>query len=172
MIKFLAAALALACAAAAQQQPDLEKQRQAMKKLEFLAGKWSGDATVQRGPGQPIKVRQSESVEYKLDGLALLVEGAGRDPASGKVVFTALAVISYDDAAGVYRFRAYNEGRYLDTELKVGDSSFEWTRQAGPASVKYTMRLDSEGSWVETGDVTVGSAPPRRVVDMHLKRER
>src|SRR3954451_7872220 len=32
------------------QQPNLAAQREAMKKLEFLAGKWSGEGTVVRGP--------------------------------------------------------------------------------------------------------------------------
>ncbi len=41
-------------------------------------------------------------------------------------MFRALATVSYDDAAGVYHFRAYNEGSYLDTELKVAVNGFEW----------------------------------------------
>ena len=88
------------------QQPNVTAQREAMKKLEFLAGKWSGDALVSRGPGQPMKVVQSENIQFKLDGLVLLLEGTGRN-ADGRIVFQALATVSYDDAASVYRFRSY-----------------------------------------------------------------
>jgi hypothetical protein len=51
--------------------------------------------------------------------LVLLIEGTGRNPDSGEVMFRALATVAYDDVAGVYHFRAYNEGSYLDTGLKV-----------------------------------------------------
>ena len=105
------------------QQPNVAAQREAMKKLDFLAGKWSGDALVSRGPGEPMKVVQSENIQLKLDGLVLLIEGTARNP-DGKIVFQALATVSYDDSTSVYRFRSYNDGRYLETELKVIPQGF------------------------------------------------
>src|SRR6185295_14653723 len=86
------------------QQPNTTAQREAMKKLDFLVGKWSGDASVWRGPGEPMKIRQSEEIEYRLEGLVMLVQGTGRN-AEGKIVFQALATISYDEQAGTYKFR-------------------------------------------------------------------
>jgi hypothetical protein len=127
----------VACAVVAygQRQPDLTAQRDAMKKLDFLVGKWSGEASVIRGPGEPMKLTQTEEVQFKLDGLVMLVEGTGRDSA-GQVVFRALATIAYDDTAGVYRFRAYNDGRYLDTELTVTPGGFSWGYEAGSLKVQ------------------------------------
>src|SRR6202140_689816 len=49
--------------------PDLEAQRAAMKKLQFLAGKWAGEARLFRGPGGPVIWTQTEEAHYKLDGL-------------------------------------------------------------------------------------------------------
>src|SRR5262245_34320645 len=119
--------LSVAAVTCAQPQPpNLAVQREAMKKLEFLIGKWSGEASGVKGRGATFRVQQSEDVQYKLDGLVMLVEGTGRDAATGNVSFRALATISYDDAAAQYRIRAYNDGRYLDTELKVLDKGFEW----------------------------------------------
>ena len=141
-----------------------------MKKLAFLVGTWSGDAMVVRGPGQTIKVHQTEEVKYRLDGLVLLVEGTGHNDA-GDVVFNAFAVISYDDAAHEYRFRSYNDGRYLDTDLKVPENGFEWGYKAGPATVRFTMHLNDKGAWVEVGDVTMGTNPPRRTFDMTVRRK-
>jgi len=60
-------------------QPDIEAQRAAMKKLEFLVGEWSGEASVLRGPGQFADLTQTESVRFTLDGLVLMIEGVGRD---------------------------------------------------------------------------------------------
>ena len=141
-----------------------------MKKLEFLVGKWAGDATVVRGPGEPMKLRQSEDIQYKLDGLVMLVEGTGRN-AEGRIVFGALATISYDDTTSTYRFRAYNDGRYLDTELTVTPGGFAWGYTAGSVKVGNTMHLDEKGQWVETTEAIVGSSPPRRAVEMTLQRQ-
>ena len=162
--------LSLAACAAAQRKPDLAAQREAMKKLSFLAGKWSGNALVTRGPGEPLRIRQSEEVQYKLDGLALLVEGTGRN-AEGQIVFQALAVISYDEAARTYRFRSYNDGRYLDTELKVSPRGFAWGFAAGPVRVNNAMRINEKGESEETTEAVRGSAAPMRMVEMKLERQ-
>src|SRR5882672_3909034 len=159
--------VALICSA---QQPNVAAQRDAMKKLEFLAGKWSGDALVSRGPGEPMKVVQSENVQFKLDGLVLLIEGTGRS-ADGKVVFQALATVSYDDSTSIYRFRAYNDGRYLDTELKVIPQGFMWGFEAGPLKVSNSMRFNEKGEGVEVTESAYGSTPPRKSVEMVLKRQ-
>jgi hypothetical protein len=163
---------AIACTAFAQpQRPNVTAQGEAMKKLAFLVGTWTGDATTVR-PNQKIKVKQTEEVSYKLGGLVLLIEGTGRNPDSGDVMFRALATVSYDDAAGVYHFRAYNEGSYLDAELKVPDRGFEWGYKAGSAQIAFVMKLNDLGDWVETGDVIVGNAPAQRFFDMTVRKQK
>jgi hypothetical protein len=146
-------------------------QRDAMKKLAFLVGTWTGDATTMR-PNQAIKVKQTEQVSYKLDGLVMLIEGTGRNPDTNDVMFRALATVSFDDAAGVYHFRAYNDGNYLDTELKVPENGFEWSYKAGPAQIAFTMKLNDKGDWVETGAATVGNAPPQQFFDMTVHKQK
>jgi hypothetical protein len=155
----------------AAQQPvwnSVDAQREAMRKISFLAGHWSGPVTIVRGPGEPLHLTQTEDVEYKLDGLVLLVEGKSTSP-DGKVLFSALATITYDDASHTYRFRAYHDGHYLDTELSVPANGFSWSFTAGPAHIVNTMRLTSKGEWEEVTEVTVGSNPPHRSVDMLLQ---
>ena len=63
-----------------------------MKKLEFLVGDWSGEATVLRGPGQFVELAQTESVQFKLDGLVLVIEGTGRTKTDGKPTLQALGI--------------------------------------------------------------------------------
>ena len=152
------------------QQPNVAAQREAMKKLEFLAGKWSGDALVSRGPGEPMKIVQSENIQFKLDGLVLLLEGTGRN-SDGKIVFQALATVSYDDSTSVYRFRSYSDGHYLETELKVIPQGFMWGFEAGPLKVTNSMRLNEKGEWVEVTESAYGSTPPRKSFEMVLKRQ-
>jgi hypothetical protein len=150
--------------------PGPEIQREAMHKLAFLAGHWSGPISVSRGPGEQAKLTQTEEIQYKLDGLVLLIEGSSRD-SSGNVQFNALATISYDDAAHAYRIRAYHDGHYLDTELTVAADSFSWGFDSGPAHIANTMHLTGKGEWAETTDVSVGGNPPHRSVDMLLQHQ-
>lgn len=157
----------------AAQQPgsnSVDAQREAMHKLSFLAGHWSGPVTIFRGPGEPLHLTQTEDVEYKLDGLVLLVDGKSTST-DGKVQFSALATVAYDDASDTYRFRAYHDGRYLDAELSVPVKGFSWSFAAGPAHIVNTMHLTAKDEWDETTETTVGSNPPHRSVEMLLQRQ-
>lgn len=171
--RMVAAALAwalLGTIMAAQQPPGgAQDQRAAMQKLAFLAGSWSGPVTVVRGPGEPLRLKQSENVEFKLNGLVLLIEGHSISE-DGKTQFEALATVAYDDATRTYRIRAYNGGHYIDTELSVVGDGFSWGFQAGPAHVINTMRLNPGGQWQETTEATMGNNPAQKSVEMVLDR--
>src|SRR5262245_15484163 len=104
--------------AQAPQIPNIDAQRAAMKKLSFLVGEWAGEASVLRGPGQVVDLDQSEVAQFKLDGLVLMIEGVGRSKPDGKSMLQALGLISFDDASGTYRMRAFNDGRWLETEVQ------------------------------------------------------
>jgi hypothetical protein len=156
--------------AASSSPSPIQLERAAMQKLAFLVGHWSGPITVFAGPGEPLHLTQTEDVQLKLDGLVLLVEGKSTTP-DGKVAFNALATVAYDDATHAYRFRAYNAGRYLDTELAVPANGFSWGFDAGPAHIANTMHLTEKGEWSETTDATVGANPPHRSVEMLLTRQ-
>lgn len=152
------------------QRPDPARHKEAMQKLAFLVGTWKGDGTVIMGPGEPLRLEQTEEVQWKLDGLVLLVEGTGRNRATGKVEFNALATIAYDERTGTYRFRAYSSGNYLDTELRVTPNGFEWDLPAGPGKVRHVMKLTESGEWFEVGDLEMPNAPARRTVELRVKR--
>ena len=168
----VATLISLNFALAAQQPPskEVEIQREAMQKLAFLGGKWSGPVTIVRGPGEPLRMIQTEEVQYKLDGLVLLVEGksSGSD---GKPQFSALATISFDDASKTYRIRAFNDGHYLDNELTVLPDGFAWGFDSGQAHIQNTMRLTAKREWQETTEVVLGNSPPRRSVEMLLQHQ-
>jgi len=102
--------------------PDIDAQRAAMKKLDFLIGKWTGEARVLRGPGVSVEMIQTEEAQYKRDGLVLLIEGVGRARSDGKPALQALGMVSWDDEAETYRVRAFNDGRFLETEVRLLDS--------------------------------------------------
>jgi hypothetical protein len=154
--------------------PDTELQRSAMKKLSFLVGKWSGEARILRGSGESLELVQTEEAQYKLDGLVLMIEGIGRNKTDGKVALQALGVVSYDDEAGTYHMRAYNDGRYLETELKLADNGkgITWGFVLGEIKTSSLLRIDEKGQWKESTEITIGSQSPRKFIELTVTPQR
>jgi hypothetical protein len=151
---------------------NVEAQPTAMKKLEFLVGEWSGEATVLRGPGQFAEMAQTESAHFKLDGLVLMIEGVGRAKPDGKVSLQALGLISFDDEIGAYKMRAFNDGRWLETEVKMADSgnSISWGFSVGAFKTATVLRINENGEWTEHGELIIGERPPQKMMDLKVRR--
>jgi hypothetical protein len=154
--------------------PNLEAQRAAMKKLEFMVGKWAGEARLVRGPGEPVSLTQTEEAQYKLEGLILLIEGVGRSKVDRKPVLQALGVVSYDDESGNYRMRAFNDGRFLETEVKLLDNGkgITWGFALGQIRTSSVMRISEGGDWTELTEITIGSEPPKRFMELTVSKQR
>jgi hypothetical protein len=153
--------------------PDLDKQRAAMKKLTFLVGKWSGQAHVQRGPGEPVLLLQTEEVQYKLDGLVMMIEGIGRTAGDHKPALQALGIISYDDDAETYHIRAFNDGRFLESEVKLLDDGkgLTWGFGFGEIRSSSVLKINEKGEWTELAELIIGSQPPRKLMDLTVRRD-
>ena len=151
--------------------PDVEAQRAAMRRLGFLVGEWSGEASVLRGPGVYVEMAQTESVEFRLDGLLLAIEGVGRAKDDGRGVLQALGLISYDDGAGMYWMRAFNDGQWLETEVKLaeGEESISWGFTLGEYKTSTVLRIDEKGEWTEDGELMVGDRVVK-MMDLRVRR--
>jgi hypothetical protein len=166
----------LAAVPAAAQQPGAAN-REAMKKLDYLTGKWKGDATVTQGPKGKMAIKQTEDVEYRLGGTVLLVEGKGTGQLPGQdkegLVFNALAVISYDAEAKRYAIKAYRaEGQSVDAILTLTDKGFAWGFQEPKrgTQVRYVMTLTDKGEWHEVGEYSPDGKAWTKFIEMTLTR--
>ena len=148
----------------------IDAQREAMRKVAFLAGHWSGHVSIFRGPGEPLHLTQTEDIQFKLGGLVLLIEGRSTG-ADGKAQFEALATVVFDDAACIYHIRVFHDGNFLDAPLTVLADGFSWGYSAGPAKILNTMRLTAKGEWQEKTEVTFGNNPSQPSVEMLLTRK-
>jgi hypothetical protein len=153
--------------------PDIAAQRAAMKKLEFLIGSWTGEARVLRGPGQPVEMIQTEEAQYKLDGVVLLIEGVGRTKSDGKPALQALGMITFDDESETYHMRAFNDGRFLETEVKLLESGegIAWGFALGEIRTSSVLRINDKGEWTELGELTIGSQAPRKFSELTVRRQ-
>lgn len=153
--------------------PDLSAQRAAMKKLGFLVGKWVGEARVLRGRGEPVVLLQTEEAQFKLDGLILEIEGIGRTKLDNKPVLEALGIISFDDETDTYHMRAFNDGRFLETDVKLLEDgkSLAWGFALGSIQTSSVLRINEKDEWTELAEITIDSQPTRKLMELTVKRQ-
>lgn len=162
----------------AQETQPSPAQLEAMKKLNFLVGEWKGEGWTEMMPGQRRTSPIAESVQPKLGGVVLLVEGLGKKQVPGKqeevIVHNAVGILSYDERAKTYRLRSYiANGQSTDAEAKFTDAGFQWAFQAGPRlSFRYTVKLTDKGEWFEIGEMSQDGTNWRKFHEMTLQKIR
>jgi len=164
--------LGLVCMAQTPRTPDLAAQRAAMKKLSFMVGKWSGQASVLRASGQFVALSQTEEAQFELDGLVLIIRGIGRAKSDDKLALQALGLISFDDESGTYSMRAFNDGRWLESDVKLapGGGAITWGFTLGEMKTASLLRLNEKGEWTEHAELTIGAQPPLKLMDLTVRR--
>jgi hypothetical protein len=153
--------------------PDLAAQREAMKQLDFLIGKWTGEARLLRGPSESVELLQSEEAQYKLDGLIVLIEGVGRKKPGAQPLLQALGIISYDDENGTYHLRAFNDGRFLESQvaLLAEGQGMTWGFALGEIKTNSVMRINERGEWTEFAEISIGSQPPNKLLELTVSKQ-
>ena len=121
-----------------------------------------------RGPGLVVELSQTEVAEFKLDGLVLAIEGVGRTKSGGEPALQALGLIAFDDSTGTYRMRAFNDGRWLETEVKLLDDgkSLSWGFTLGEMNTKSVLRINEKGEWTELAELIIGARPPIKLLEL------
>jgi len=129
-----------------------------LESLAFLVGQWEGDGWSRMGPGPKEAVHVVESVERKLGGAILLIEGKGTavDHETGEenVVHEALAILGHDAAKG-YHMRAFRTGSgHIDPDVSVEEGTMVWGFDipGGAGQIRYTITLNDKAQWFEVGE--------------------
>lgn len=163
----LATVAATATAQAPPPDPDLAAKKEAIARLAFLAGIWKGEAWMEMGPGGKHTTHSFEKVQLKAGGVALLIEGRHTEGegAAEKVVHDALAVVTWDPAAGRYQVSSVlATGRGGQFPGWMDGDAFVWSPQSeGPRRIRYTIRLDDQKRWSETGEMSTDSGATWKV---------
>lgn len=153
-------------------------QRTEMKKFEKMIGVWEGEGWVKEGP-KTTYFRGMETVQWKVDGVAVLVEGLHKNkPAAGeteKVIHETLAVISFDTKEKLFRFRTFlATGAQGSHEIKaVSADTFEWGLgfPGGTGAFKYTIKM-TDKTWFEIGEYTRDGKEWTKFFEMTLQKRK
>src|SRR5581483_6050468 len=154
---FALALLCTLCATASAQEPTAT-QKAEMSKMSFLVGNWKGEGWIITPDGQRHTFKQTERIQSKLGGTAILIEGEGKSRVGDKgeevTMFQSLAIINYDDRGKRYRFLSQtNQGYYNESEARVIEGGMEWGfRLPQGGRIRYTIKINEKGEWFEIGE--------------------
>lgn len=140
-----------------------------MKKLDYMVGQWKGTGWREDPKGRET-FAGTETIQSKLGGLALLVEGNFKNK-EGAVVHETLAVISYDEKAKNYDFRTYlANGTVGSHVLKIIEGGWQWGFQFPQGEVRFTFKLTDKGDWFEVGEFSMDGKTWRKFLEMNLQK--
>ena len=76
------------------------------------------------------------------------------------------------EGAGTYRMRAFNDGRWLETEVKLidGGDAITWGFTLGEMKTNSVLRINQQGEWMELAELTIGSRPTQKLMDLTVRR--
>jgi hypothetical protein len=172
-MRYLFLTLVLAIAPLVHAQTDhpnggaVEEQQHAMQKLNYLIGRWTGEATLTPATGPAIQLKETETAQYKSDGTVLEISSIGFAP-DGTTPRNSLATISYDEDHFAYHLATTIDGRPLTADFSLQSNGFMWAYTESGATTTTTMQLTKKGAWSETIQTIVGSAPTRTTLQMLL----
>ena len=166
------AAMLLALAPAVHADPASPTAKAAMARIAQMAGRWKGGGWIDTPSGRH-ESNSEETIEMRLDGTAILLEGFHTDVKTGEVNHHALAIIAWDDNQKQYRFMsALAAGRTGYFPAKLEGSTFVWSIPIpnGPTT-RFTISLDDPDKWREVGEQTRdGGATWTKFFEMNLAR--
>ncbi len=136
------------------QELDTDKEAQeAISRLKFIVGDWAGNGWRMGRNGERNMFDQTEKINLKLDGTAILIEGMGKS--NGKTIHDALAIISYNKTDSSYNFRSYlSNGLSGDFKAEVIEGKLYWYPRE---NMRYVIDVNDEGQWNETGEMKRGN---------------
>lgn len=148
-----------------------QRSRDALAPIARIVGQWAGEARVVEGPGEPIRVRQSEDVAFGAANTVIVIRGTGRDPQTDAISFEAVAMLWYDPQQGKVRMRSHRDGNSIEPEVEVRTDTLVWSFAMSAGRVRYVIAL-SDSTWHEVGTFERANAAPMPILDMRLRRAR
>ncbi len=123
-----------------------------MKKLSHWVGQWEGSGWQMQPTGERVEFNVKESVQSKLNGLVLIVEGKGTSESSSELGHDAMGMIYYNVDNQRYEFHsATMQGMTTLAEASLDEEgNFIWSFDVPQGKIQFTISL-TENTWLEKG---------------------
>jgi hypothetical protein len=106
--------------------------------------------------------------------LIVVIEGVGRTKTGGQPLLQAFGIVSYDDESKTYRLRAFNDGRFLETEVKLMEEAkgMTWGFALGEVKTKSVLWINENGEWTELAEIAAGSQAPKKLFELNVRPQK
>ncbi len=152
-----------------------KEQKEAIQKLRWMIGNWTGKSFVNMDDEKRV-THIRETVQSSLDGTILLINVRATDADSishkQSLAYTSFSVVSYDITNKKYRWTSWRtNGRdYEEEPFMAGDNSFEYTTKENGKGVRYKANLSSNGEFLETGEYQINNTSWQEFINMKLTK--
>ena len=70
--------------------------------------------------------------------------------------------------------RAFNDGRFLESPLKLLDQGLgmSWGFTLSEIKTNSILRINDRGEWTELAEITIGSNPPKKLLELTVRRQK
>lgn len=146
--------------------------KEQMKKLANWVGEWKGEGwQMDQATRQRIEFTVEEKVEFKLNGLALMVEGRGKSADADFLGHHAIGLIYYSLDKQSYEFKSITQDGNTSLSKAFFDEkgNFVWGFEVPAGKVQFTITL-TEDTWVEKGAFSMDGNTWYPVMEMRLKK--
>ncbi len=120
-----------------------------LSKLEFLIGEWEGEGWIMGRDKQKHAFQQTENIQFKIDGVAILIEGLGKS--NGQITNNSLAIISYNKKDSNYTFQSYTStGHGGSFKAELIEGKLFWYPNE---NMRFVGWINEKGQWHESGEL-------------------
>ena len=153
MLSVLAVLLSLVATDPSPAKTPADRGMEMMQALPPLTGHWKGGGTIRMGTREPVSFVGEETVETRLDGRVVLIEGKHFLPDRSRMVHHAFAMLTYDEQAGGYRFRTHlSNGRGGEYPARMENGALIWEMDSPQGRTEYIITIEDD-EWKEIGRI-------------------
>jgi hypothetical protein len=148
------------------------------EQLGFMIGAWKGNGWILGKDRTKKYFAQSEIIQKKGNGKALMVDGLGHEiDSSGtvtdRVIHNAFGVLSFNKERETVTMITFSEmnGRMESDILWLGDRKLQWSFDAGNGSiVRFTEDFSDANQWKEIGEISMNGMDWYQFSEMSLNK--
>ena len=147
----------------------------AMEKLKPWVGSWKGTGWAFNETGQRFDFALTETVQSKVAGTVLLLDGKGlrkNDKGEDITSHDGLVIISYDEKTKRYLWQGHDVGRdAVSTELKITAGAMQWSLPIEKTTtIRFTIKIENN-RWHEIGEFSSDGKNWTRFMEVTLVRQ-
>ncbi|QCK16118.1 DUF1579 domain-containing protein [Mangrovivirga cuniculi] len=157
-----------------------QEKTESVDQLNFMVGKWDGNGWILGKDRIKKHFSQSEIIQSKVKGRALIVNGLGYEiDSTGAItdreIHEAFGIISYNNERKTVTMISFSsmKGRMESDMMILGEKKLQWSfkDEKSGATIRFTEDFSKENKWSEIGEVSMDGENWHQFFEMNLSKQ-